>query len=265
MSYINIIQPSLQLASYVKQYTVLKANELFYATQRVIPVGCVELIIYKSGSSIKNDDRTDIPRFFLGGNRNSYLDLTPEGGCVHYISILFQPYGARLFFDLPLNEIYGQIVSVGEIGDKAWMELCNRITDIPDIVKNINIIESFLIKKLSYNQFPHLGRIITSLDIIHSTSDIRLNVLAQNACLSKRQFQRIFQNYIGCNPKEYMRIVRFNKVLHILTTQKITNFAQMAQEFGYSDQSHLIREFKAFSGYTPLDFLTPDVGFHHFL
>ena len=265
MSCFNIISPSLDLAPYIKQYILLKVNRQFYATQRVIPTGCIELMIYKTGRSKRNDDLTDIPRIFLGGARNSYLDLMPEGGEVHYISILFQPYSARLFFDFPINEIYNQIVSIEDIEDKSWKELCNRIMDTSDLQININLIENFLTKRLHYSKLPHLKKIIHSINTIYSVyDDVGVEMLAKNSCLSQKQFKRVFQNYVGCKPKEFMRIIRFNKVLNALKTQHFINFAQIAQEFGYSDQSHLIREFKAFSGYSPLKFLTSDTELHYF-
>lgn len=264
MSGFHIIVPRLELAPYVKQYTLLRVNRSFYAMQRVLPMGCVELMMYKVGGSKRNHDWTDIPRFFVGGNRSGYLDLTPGGGEVHYISILFQPYGARSFFNFPIDEFYNRIVTVEDIGDESWRELCNRITDASDLQTDITLIENFLLKKLHYPELPHLKRIIHSIDTLYAVPDVGLVRLAEEACLSQKQFKRVFQNYVGCNPKEFMRIVRFNRVLRALKAQKPINFAQIAQEYGYSDQSHFIREFKVFSGYTPLEFLTSEVGLHHF-
>lgn len=264
MSY-KIILPSASLATYVKQYIILKVDHPFYATQRVIPMGCVEVIIFKAGQSKTNDDWADIPQFFIGGNRNSYLEMTPQSGELYYIAILFQPYGARLFFDLPIDEVFNQLVSMEDIEDKSWMELRTRITDTSDIPADINLIENLLTKKLYNNKFTHIERIINSIDTISSVSDIRMTALAEDACLSPKQFKRVFQNYVGYNPKEYMRLVRFNKVFNLLKrTRQLFDLAQVAQEFGYSDQSHMIREFKAFSGYTPHEFLTLNVDLHYF-
>lgn len=264
MSYLKIIPPSAGLAAYVKQYIILKVSQQFYATQRLIPMGCVEVIIFKAGKSKTNDDLADIPQFFIGGNRNSYLEMTPQSGELYYISILFQPYGARLFFDLPIDEVFNQLVSMEDIEDKSWMELRTRITDTSDIHTDINLIENFLTKKLYNNKFTHMERIINSVETISTVSDIRMTALAEGACLSQKQFNRVFQNYVGYNPKEYMRLVRFNKVFNLLKTTHLLDLAQVAQEFGYSDQSHMIREFKAFAGYTPHEFLTLNVNLHHF-
>ena len=40
--------------------------------------------------------------------------------------------------------------------------------------------------------------------------------LASVVCLSKKQFERLFNELVGANPKEYARIVRFQKSLKLL-------------------------------------------------
>jgi len=61
---------------------------------------------------------------------------------------------------------------------------------------------------------------------------------------------------VGINPKEYTRIVRFQKALEQMQHQSgEINQAQIAYASGYADQSHCIREFKKFSGYTPTSLL----------
>ena len=70
--------------------------------------------------------------------------------------------------------------------------------------------------------------------------------------LSKKQFEREFYLHVGMNPKEYSRIVRLQKALALLHQKRNDiNHAQIAYASGYADQSHYIREFKRFSGYTP--------------
>lgn len=85
---------------------------------------------------------------------------------------------------------------------------------------------------------------------------ISVTELASITCLSKKQFERLFNELVGANPKEYARVVRFQKSLKLLQhCSEDTNQAQLAYQCGYADQSHFIREFKQFSGYTPLSLL----------
>lgn len=77
-----------------------------------------------------------------------------------------------------------------------------------------------------------------------------INALADKACLSKRQYERVFRETVGMNPKEYARVVQFQKALWMMQRGE-SNYAGIAAECGYSDQSHFIRNFKELSGYTP--------------
>lgn len=66
----------------------------------------------------------------------------------------------------------------------------------------------------------------------------------------------MFNELVGTNPKEYARITRFQKSLKLLQDHQANiSQAQLSYQCGYADQSHFIREFKQFSGYTPLSFL----------
>ena len=68
---------------------------------------------------------------------------------------------------------------------------------------------------------------------------ISVTELASVACLGKKQFERLFNELVGANPKEYARIVRFQKSLKLLQhCSEDTNQAQLAYQCGYADQSH---------------------------
>ncbi len=102
-----------------------------------------------------------------------------------------------------------------------------------------------------------IGRIDAAIRQIYITPQIPVTELSSIACLSKKQFERLFHSFVGINPKEYARIVRFQKALAQMQHQagKELNQAQIAYTSGYADQSHFIREFKKFCGYTPLSLL----------
>ena len=86
---------------------------------------------------------------------------------------------------------------------------------------------------------------------INLQPQINIPQLSEAACLSSKQFGRVFADHVGTTPKEYLRIVRMQRALFLLQQDVTLPFVQVAYECGYSDQSHMIKEFKLFSGYTP--------------
>ena len=85
---------------------------------------------------------------------------------------------------------------------------------------------------------------------------------AEMACLSLRQFQRNFINRVGIPPKLFSRIVRFEHVLKLKREAVDKSWIATAVDCGYTDASHLFREFKEFAHFAPARFyLQPTSGY----
>lgn len=66
-----------------------------------------------------------------------------------------------------------------------------------------------------------------------------------------RQLQRLFKTYVGISPKETIQRLRLIEAAEMLRTKETIDFASLALDLGYSDQAHLIRDFKQMTGHTP--------------
>ena len=122
------------------------------------------------------------------------------------------------------------------------------------------MIEAWLLSLLSDIQISKakykMKRITAAIKQLFMAPGTSVTELASIACLGKKQFERLFNELVGTNPKEYARITRFQKSLKLLQDHQANiSQAQLSYQCGYADQSHFIREFKQFSGYTPLSFL----------
>jgi AraC-like DNA-binding protein len=62
-------------------------------------------------------------------------------------------------------------------------------------------------------------------------------------------------------PKATAKTVRFNRVLRLPRTDYRINWATVAQDCGYYDQAHMIREFKSFTGCTMKELKSLVAGF----
>ena len=135
----------------------------------------------------------------------------------------------------------------------------------------------------------NLRRMDATVRMLLANPNITVTELASECCLSRKQFERLFASLVGTNPKEYARIVRFQRALaimqepgkHILnrysdkhlltkyneTTSRTTKAdddisqASLAYACGYADQSHMIREFRALNGRTPVEMMKTGTAF----
>lgn len=253
MESFQAIQPSALLAPFVKQYWFITADDAERRQQRLIPTGCIGLAFNREGCIYSSLEKGFLPSAYLFGQTTNYTTLS--FGHLDLIIVVFQPGGTKVFFKTPAIEWNGQTIAVDNLGDLQLKELVFRLRDTTDNHSCILLIERFLLNRMNKLNDVNLQRIINAMLSIHAgTTDI--STLADMACLSYKQFKRIFATYIGVNPKDYLKIIRFQKTLQVLYISPKTNLSELAYRCGYCDLSHFVKEFKAFSGCLPSEFLS---------
>jgi AraC-like DNA-binding protein len=91
--------------------------------------------------------------------------------------------------------------------------------------------------------------------IIHNPTAQRLYQLSSEIGYSQKHFIDLFRRQVGVSPKQYLRIMRFQKAIGAIENNKSVRWSQIARESGYYDQGHFIHDFKHFSGFTPNEYL----------
>jgi len=185
----------------------------------------------------------------IGPNINRHI-ITP--GYDHLvINVGFQPGGLYRFLGVPMNELLSKDAFDGQelLGNEV-NQINDQLGDADSFFKMKLIVESFLLK--------YAGRLKQRLPIDHvlpllikARGLIKIDQLASDACLSIRQFERVFQQRIGLPPKYFSRLVRFSHAWIIKEQEPGIPWIKIAHECGYFDQMHLIRDFQAFAGVNP--------------
>jgi AraC-like DNA-binding protein len=80
--------------------------------------------------------------------------------------------------------------------------------------------------------------------------------------LSERQFQKRFMRVVGMQPQMYIRVRRVNEALRLMNSTRYERLSDVAHALNFYDQSHFIREMKAFSWVTPKDITQRVSEFH---
>jgi len=91
--------------------------------------------------------------------------------------------------------------------------------------------------------------------MLHKAGLVSIEKFAYQANMSMRNFERRFSENIGISPKLYCRIIRFNHALELKLKNPKQNWSSIAQECGYFDQMHFIKDFKQFADGSPNTFL----------
>lgn len=269
MESFDIIKPCSLLEPFIKYYWILDYESNVVEPIRVIPYGCVQFTFYlgeRINSFGSNNDSSYKDQAVVTGQISSFFDVFPQGK-IRLITIVFKPFGAKPFFDFPIFEIQNNIIPIKDINNKEWLDLENRLGDCVDNKSIVSCLENNLLKKLEkntlFNSYSSINneRIMLAINRIDdSKGTINIKDLSSLACLSDKQFNRIFADYVGMNPKNFLRIIRYQSVLLKLQNSNIkatkaVDFLDLVYDCGYYDQSHLINNFKEFTGYTPKEYI----------
>ena len=111
------------------------------------------------------------------------------------------------------------------------------------------------INKVKKNQHPFddVAKLMLTSHDQHS-----LDWYIKESCLSHRQFDRKFYDRIGIAPKEYLRVVRFDRAFRMKNRFPKKEWLSVAVACGYYDYQHLTRDYKEFTGLTPQQFFEAD-------
>ncbi|WP_204457983.1 DUF6597 domain-containing transcriptional factor [Barnesiella sp. CU968] len=207
----KIYQPRAELRSYVRYYWALEGDEPFSVL--TFPIGCRQIIVHrKSPLYIPELDKKQ-SQFTISGQVNFPAHIQSDGGLEMIVAVLY-PHTIGMFIDTPPSAFYNLEISGYDIENRQVNDVAQRIFDCENDKECIDILENFLSSKIrSSLNISRIGMSVSTLLRVPSTS---VNALAASACLGKRQYERVFRETVGMNPKEYARIVKFQKALWLM-------------------------------------------------
>ncbi|MBC3888591.1 helix-turn-helix domain-containing protein [Acetobacterium paludosum] len=166
--------------------------------------------------------------------------------------IRFLPGKAFLPKGYPIGSLTETSIPLPEIcKDQAMME---GITKSTDFKEQIQLFLNAYIPDYQNYYSPDTRPFSYCMvdEITKVVGIINVNELSQSVGYTPRYINRLFNNEIGLPPKTFSKIIRFQNVL--LALGKDQHISTIAADMGYYDQSHLLKEFKQFTGISPLNY-----------
>jgi len=188
--------------------------------------------------------------FLVGINAQPLM--SEHRGTRFCIDIPLRPWVAHRLFQGAEREGNGEAISLEDLWGKEAFQLTARLRELPTWSQRFTLIDQVLMAKLAGSNHrvqPEIRWAWAQLVFYHGCLPIRQ--LARAVGWSDRYFAQRFQKAIGLTPKVAARQIRFTQAHHLITTETDRPLNQIALTCGYSDQSHLTREFHEFSGYSP--------------
>ncbi len=171
-------------------------------------------------------------------------------GYVNGFTINFKPSGINYFFDKCYKEIAPE--NFQKFSDHKWQKFAEELFSKKKFEERIEFAESFLEKIVNT---IHLTEVEKAVEAILKDPALSIDEIAGVSHVSSRSLHRKFNDYIGCSPMVYKRIVRFRKSIDFEAwRQQNLNCTEISYNNHFFDTSHFRKEFLKLTHQRPVDF-----------
>ncbi len=251
-------RPSPRFADLVKCFWSLEyQNSGADEPEPVVPDGCVEIIFNLSDRFRRFHSNGQVETqasSLIAGQMQSSILIGPSGN-VRLFGIRFRPTGAFPFFRFGMNHLTDRIEPLETVWGRDVSGIEDRLAAAVSFEAQVTVAETALAERF-YERNAVDPCLRNAVDVISAENGMKpVRSIAKEIGISERGLERRFRQSVGLTPKMFSRIVRFQRVLKSIERAAEPDILDTALSFGYYDQSHLINDFRQFSGNSPAAFL----------
>ena len=254
---VSFAHPEQELVDYVAQIWVFESRGGIPLTDSrlIVPDGRAKIILpYKSavcatvGGQRLNGKQEHV---FLVGIQSNPVTIASTSMVTGTIGIELTPKALYRLFRLNMRDLTNSMVGFEDIFGSAGARLQQWIGQVDDPQSKIKLLQGFLSQRLhqevkDYSVLDHVVDAVTQ-----AQGMISVRKLETQTGYTKRYLDMLFREHVGPSPKSLATILRFQSAYRSWMRDKAPSFAGSDLLGYYYDQSHFIREFKRFTGFTP--------------
>jgi AraC-like DNA-binding protein len=174
----------------------------------------------------------------------------------HLVSARLHPLGAlRLLGPLVPRSVNAVVDLAAVVGDPGAVALRHRLQCSQTPEERFAELEDFLQSRHQLHPAPSPSVLTATRLIEEAHGNLRITTLHLSLGLSRKQLWLRFAHEVGMSPKAYAGLQRFIWTLARLRESTEVDWPRLALDAGYSDQSHLVRDFRRVSAASPTEFL----------
>ena len=227
------ILPDQRLQDYIYCYWQLRTKhpltDPFH--YKVIADGCMDVYF-----ELEQPDQS-----FVMGFSNSFVEFE-LARTFNYVGVRFFPSMFPQLYKISAAELSNRAESLDDVLPGMAKFIADSFSDTLSPADMKALLDGHFLRHLSNVNIDDDNRLYESIHLILQNGGTVSIEKELPQGISVRQLRRLFEFYIGDTPKEFSRIVRFQKTL------------QAPEDYlnsGYYDQAHFIKEFKNLYGLTP--------------
>ncbi|OXM45036.1 AraC family transcriptional regulator [Amycolatopsis alba DSM 44262] len=240
-------RPHPRLAAHVSSYVGHDLPDAGPTAWRITPLSVLIWVIDLEAPRRPRGEGV-IPESPVLGLRDRPL-LAEQDGVSRGIAVALTPLGAYGLFGIPLRELTNSAIAAVDLMPSG--PLTERLAEASGWPERFRLLDEYLMSRLARG--PELAPTVRYVWDRLSADTVRVGALADEIGWSRQHLNARFREQIGLNPSTIGRITRLNRVMALVNEASSLSWAEVAHLGGYSDQAHLVREFRALTGCSPTE------------
>jgi AraC-like DNA-binding protein len=212
--------------------------------ERILPDGAVHLLFAVSGSGGRP--------YGLALGASSEARVIPLAGRIEHVEIELRAGAVPALLGVPAGELSGRAVALEDLWGGRAAEARDRLLGASGAAERLGVVHQILRGALGESPKEPPPALAEALRRISSAGgNLRVHDLAARLGVSDRRLEQLFHFHVGLSPKVSCRLARLRMCLELLASEPGRPWAEIALDGGFSDQSHLVNEFRALTGLAP--------------
>jgi AraC-like DNA-binding protein len=253
------ITPQDKLKPFIKCFYLFQSDSDEEFEDVVFPSGFTEMI-FNLGQGAwaaplgNKHGKTPIIEFW--GQVTTPMHIRSKGKQL-MLGARFFPHSVGYFLGEKVGQFNDTVSDLSDILGPSIKTLHSQLLETPDLIKRIELIEAYLMQRLSKDRklnlrLEEIGDLLYNINKNYSENSI--SVVASQHGITTRYLHKLVYEHTGLSPKSLNKISRFQLSLKLIAKHEMS-LTSVAYDCGYFDQSHFIRDFRSFTGLTPSAYL----------
>ena len=234
-------------------------GRVLYERDRILPSGGAYLLINLGPTQYRIDAgpperRVPFADIWYSGPHTGPIDTeAPHGNAM--LGVALKPNGSHAWLGVQAEALAQTTLSLADVVGESATLLRERLLDCRDSATRFALVEDWLLRRLNPRRRTHDAVTWSLARIVASGGQTTVAELARDTGFSRKHLAALFAEQVGLSPKTFARVQRFRAALQMLEGAERVPWGELAARCGYFDQSHLVRDFHAFCGFAPGEFL----------
>jgi AraC-like DNA-binding protein len=251
--------PRFPLNEFVDCFVYFRGMQAEHRIERLLPDGNVVLILdLTDGAQCIYDNETLEPiqtcrRAWFSGLQQQGLSIPSGNGSENFV-IMFKKGRSFPFTRTPLSEFANLVVDAELAFTQDILQLRAALQELPTPQAKFSYAEVELLRRFGGGLEVNTCVDYAVQRIEQNPHETTIRAVSEKVGYSQKHFIQLFKKQVGVTPKSFLRIMRFQKAINEIGRAQTVNWAGLAADCGYFDQAHMITDFRAFAGLTPVEY-----------